>query len=215
MRAARVHAKVAVADENFCFVSSANLTGHAMEKNMEAGVFIRGGATPRDLHSHLEALETTHVVARSEWIPSTPQTRSRIMARVGQKDTGAEMMLRRALHREGLRYRLHDRNLPGSPDIVLPRFKAVIFVHGCYWHAHGCHRSTLPKSHREFWSDKFTANRARDERECTSLLSEGWRVLTVWECALRGKTALPIEGVAKAVLAWLKSSAECGEIGTP
>ena len=144
-----------------------------------------------------------------------PQTRSRIMARVGQKDTGAEMMLRRALHREGLRYRLHDRNLPGSPDIVLPRFEAVIFVHGCYWHAHGCHRSTLPKSRQEFWLDKFTANRTRDERGRLLLRSEGWRVLTVWECALRGKTALPIEDVAKAVLAWLGSSAECGEIESP
>ena len=92
------------------------------------------------------------------------QTRSKIMVSVGQKDTGAEMLLRRALHRKGLRYRLHDKSLPGSPDIVFPRFNAVLFIHGCYWHSHGCYRSTIPKSRVEFWEDKFEANRVRDLR---------------------------------------------------
>jgi DNA mismatch endonuclease (patch repair protein) len=92
------------------------------------------------------------------------QTRSKIMASVGQKDTGAELLLRGALHKIGLRYRLHDRSLAGSPDLVFPRFHAVVFVHGCYWHSHGCYRSTVPKSRREFWTKKFDANRARDER---------------------------------------------------
>lgn len=139
------------------------------------------------------------------------QTRSMIMSAVGQKDTGAEKMLRQALHRIGLRYKLHDRSLPGSPDVVFPRYKAAIFVHGCYWHSHGCYRSTVPKSHRNFWTDKFSANRARDKNR-NLLLSEGWQVLTVWECALRGKAATSATGVAAAVKTWLASSLECDEI---
>lgn len=140
------------------------------------------------------------------------QTRSKIMARVGQKNTGAEMMLRRALHRRGLRYRLHDRSLPGSPDIVFPRFNSVLFVHGCYWHSHGCYRSTIPKSSREFWTNKFETNRTRDERSRKLLVSQGWRVLTVWECALRGKLSSPVEDVADAVWDWLGSEVQMGEI---
>ncbi|MER9971184.1 very short patch repair endonuclease [Mesorhizobium sp. M0060] len=140
------------------------------------------------------------------------QTRSKIMARVGQKNTDAELLLRKALHRIGLRYTLHDRSLPGSPDIVFPRFKAVVFVHGCYWHSHGCYRSTVPKTRQEFWTSKFQANRSRDARNAKNLIEQGWRVLTVWECALKGKTAGPVDGVAKAARAWLVSSAIIGEI---
>lgn len=140
-------------------------------------------------------------------------TRSRIMAAVGQKNTGAEMKLRRALHRSGLRYRLHDRKLPGSPDLVLPRFHAVVFVHGCYWHAHGCHRSTVPKSRKVFWTEKFDANRERDERNIASLLEEGWRVLIVWECTLVGRTAMPPEEVAQHVEAWLMGDEMIKELG--
>jgi len=140
------------------------------------------------------------------------QTRSQIMASVGQKDTGAELLLRSALHKIGLRYSLHDRSLPGSPDLVFPRFCAVVFVHGCYWHSHGCYRSTVPKSRREFWTEKFRANRSRDERNSLALLRRGWRVLTVWECALRGKTAAPSAAVAKKVKSWLESSIAVAEI---
>jgi DNA mismatch endonuclease (patch repair protein) len=140
------------------------------------------------------------------------QTRSRIMSRVGQKDTDAEITIRGALHRIGLRYRLHDRSLPGSPDIVFPRFRAVVFVHGCYWHSHGCYRSTVPKSRTQFWTDKFDANRARDERNLNLLLESGWRVLIIWECALKGKTAKPPGAVAQAVKAWLNSSERVGQI---
>src|SRR5882672_7370771 len=104
------------------------------------------------------------------------QTRSKIMASVGQKDTGAELLLRRALHRIGLRYWLHDRSLPGSPDLVFPRFRAAVFVHGCYWHSHGCYRSTVPKSRTQFWTDKFDANRSRDGKNLRLLLESGWRV---------------------------------------
>jgi DNA mismatch endonuclease (patch repair protein) len=137
-------------------------------------------------------------------------TRSQIMSAVGRKDTGAELLLRRALHRIGLRYRLHDRSLPGTPDLVFPRFRAVIFVHGCYWHSHGCYRSTVPKSHRKFWVDKFATNRARDQRKERQLLEHGWRVLTVWECAVTGRSAKSLSTIGKSVKAWLKSSAGTG-----
>ena len=143
-------------------------------------------------------------------------TRSRIMASVGQKDTGPEISLRSALHKRGLRYRLHVRNLPGSPDLVFPRFLAVIFVHGCYWHSHGCYRSTVPKTRRKFWSKKFKENKERDERKIDQLLEDGWRVLIVWECSLRGKTTPPSSAVAETVETWLDSSETIGEItGVP
>jgi len=142
-----------------------------------------------------------------------PDIRSKIMASVGQKNTGVEILLRKALHRRGLRYRLHDRSLPGSPDLVFPRFRAVIFVHGCYWHAHGCHRSTVPKTRNAFWAAKFAANKARDAKKAKALRSLGWRVMTVWECALRGKTARSSEAIAKRVQAWLKSRSTNGTIG--
>ncbi|MBR0730371.1 DNA mismatch endonuclease Vsr [Bradyrhizobium japonicum] len=141
-----------------------------------------------------------------------PAVRSMIMASVGQKDTGAEVLLRKALHRRGLRYKLHDRALPGSPDLVFPRFAAVVFVHGCYWHSHGCYRSTVPSTRKAFWTAKFAANRARDARNRAELLERGWRVLTVWECGLRGKTAKPLDGLAKRVESWLKSKQRSGEI---
>src|SRR5712692_2489456 len=91
-------------------------------------------------------------------------TRSRIMSLVGRKDTGPEIILRLALHKLGVRYRLHVKSLPGSPDLVFPRYRAVVFVHGCYWHCHGCYRSTIPKTRRSFWKRKFLANKERDER---------------------------------------------------
>lgn len=143
------------------------------------------------------------------------QTRSKIMAAVGQKDTDVEILLRAALHRAGLRFRLHDRSLPGSPDLVFPRFRTAVFVHGCYWHSHGCYRSTVPKTRQQFWTDKFEANRSRDERNVRSLLESGWRVLAVWECVLKGKLALPPASVAEAVKAWLHSQERLGEIAGP
>ena len=133
------------------------------------------------------------------------------MASVGQRDTGAELALRRALHKIGLRYKLHDRALPGSPDLVFPRFNAVVFVHGCYWHSHGCYKSTVPKSRRAFWTRKFTANRERDERNLRLLEKNGWRALVVWECELKGKTAKSSSAIANTVKTWLESSDNVGE----
>ncbi len=144
-------------------------------------------------------------------------TRSRIMSRVGQKNTGAEKILRSALHKEGFRYRLHVKSLPGSPDLVFPRLRAVIFVNGCYWHSHGCYKSTVPKSSRTFWTQKFEANRQRDARNIGLLLERGWRVMTVWECALLGKKALPMGDIAALARAWLLGGGPTGQIptGTP
>lgn len=139
-------------------------------------------------------------------------TRSRIMASVGQKNTGAEILLRKALHRIGLRYRLHAKALPGSPDLVFPKYRAVVFVHGCYWHAHGCYRSTMPKSRQTFWREKFMANKMRDRKKADALRESGWRVMTVWECALKGKTSRPLEDIAEAVEAWLRGREVSGEI---
>lgn len=134
------------------------------------------------------------------------------MRLVRSKDTAPELTLRSALHGAGLRYRLHDRRLPGKPDLVLPRFSAVILVHGCFWHAHGCRRSSLPATRTETWSAKFAANRARDERVVEELQERGWRVLVVWECALdRGKSeTVP---VADVVRGWLESGEDFGELG--
>jgi DNA mismatch endonuclease (patch repair protein) len=140
--------------------------------------------------------------------------RSRIMASVRQRDTGPEMRLRKAMHRLGLRYRLHDRKLPGSPDLVFPRFNAVVFVHGCFWHVHGCKYSTAPTTRKEFWAEKFSANRARDERNVNLLLADGWRVLTVWECALKRKLNHPEEAVARRVAEWLKGAQRRAEVGS-
>lgn len=134
-------------------------------------------------------------------------TRSKIMSSVGQRNTGPEMTLRKALHRLGLRYRLHDKKLPGSPDIVFSRFKAVLFVHGCFWHRHGCKATTTPVTNKEFWLKKFADNVARDELYIKTLLGEGWRVAVVWECSLKGKDADP-DAVARRVREWLGSNEE-------
>lgn len=124
------------------------------------------------------------------------------MSLVGRKDTGPEIILRLALHKLGVRYRLHVKSLPGSPDLVFPRYKAVVFVHGCYWHCHGCNRSTIPKSRRAFWKSKFLANKERDERNVRLLKELGWRVMIVWECSVRGGSGAIV--VAKLVGSWLR-----------
>ena len=133
-----------------------------------------------------------------------PEIRSRIMASVKQRDTGPEVRLRKALHRLGYRYKLNVKSLPGSPDLVFPRYKAVIFVHGCFWHAHGCKYSSVPSTRTEFWKEKFRANRERDVRKVDQLVKAGWRVLVVWECTIKGKSTLQ-DGVVVTIVDWLKN----------
>jgi DNA mismatch endonuclease, patch repair protein len=116
----------------------------------------------------------------------TPSKRSEIMRAVRSRDTGPELSLRTMLHRAGYRYRLHVKELPGTPDIVLPRLRAVIFVHGCYWHGHaGCSKAALPKSRVEFWRAKVMANRSRDRARISELKQAGWAPIVVWQCELR------------------------------
>ena len=108
------------------------------------------------------------------------------MSRIRGRDTTPEMLIRRGLHARGLRYRLHDRKLPGRPDLVLPKYQAAVFVHGCFWHAHGCALSKLPATRQDFWQKKLEDNAARDKKAIDALQAEGWHVLVIWECALRG-----------------------------
>ena len=112
--------------------------------------------------------------------------RSRNMAAIRGKDTAPELAVRRILHAMGLRFRLHRKDLPGRPDIVLPKHRTVVFVHGCFWHRHeDCRYTTTPKTRQEFWESKFAANVERDSRNRTDLRQLGWRVIVVWECELR------------------------------
>ena len=113
----------------------------------------------------------------------TDPVRSRIMAAVRGRDTAPELRVRRCLHAMGYRFRLHRRDLPGTPDIVLPRHRICIFVHGCFWHRHpGCRKTTTPKRNAEFWNEKFARNVARDEANGRDLMSAGWNVVIMWEC---------------------------------
>lgn len=117
--------------------------------------------------------------------------RSVAMGRIRQRNTAPEIVVRRILHRLGYRFRLHSRNLPGTPDIVFPARRAVIFVHGCFWHRHfACIRTTTPKTNKAFWEAKFHRNIARDARVLRELESEEWRTLVVWECQTFDEAAL-------------------------
>ncbi|WP_286997473.1 MULTISPECIES: very short patch repair endonuclease [Comamonas] len=114
------------------------------------------------------------------------QTRSRMMAGIRSRDTKPELLVRRYLHAQGFRYRLNVRSLPGSPDLVLAKWRTVIFVHGCFWHRHpGCTLAYTPKSRQAFWLEKFEKNVARDLAAIKALEEAGWRVIVVWECTLR------------------------------
>ncbi|WP_370319993.1 very short patch repair endonuclease [Oricola sp.] len=114
--------------------------------------------------------------------------RSRMMSSIRGSNTKPEMTLRRAMHARGFRYRLHDRRLPGRPDLVFPRYGVVLFVHGCFWHRHeGCKYATTPASNVEFWQEKFENNVARDKSAIGNLQEAGWRVGVVWECLLRDR----------------------------
>ena len=129
------------------------------------------------------------------------------MKSVPQKDTKPEMRLRKALHGMGFRYRLHDKRLPGSPDLVFPKLKAVIFVHGCFWHRHGCKQTTTPATRKDFWEAKFNANVERDNKNVRELEEAGWRVMIVWECELKNTHGNDFfEKIQESLLYWAKNS---------
>jgi DNA mismatch endonuclease (patch repair protein) len=125
------------------------------------------------------------------------------MAAVRGKDTRPEMLVRRGLHAAGFRYRLHGPALPGRPDLVFPGRRAVIFVHGCFWHGHDCPLFRLPATRREFWEAKIARNRARDVEVLARLQADGWRVLNIWECSLRGPERLAPGDVVATAGRWL------------
>ena len=116
----------------------------------------------------------------------SPATRSYNMSQIKGKDTKPELLVRQYLHAQGLRYRLHDKALPGKPDLVLPKYKTIVFVHGCFWHKHeGCRYFVVPKTRTDFWLNKIGKNVVNDERQQAELAAAGWKVLTVWECELK------------------------------
>lgn len=115
----------------------------------------------------------------------SPSDRSKLMRRVRNKDTGPELAVRRALHAAGFRFRLHRKDLPGSPDIVLPRYNVAVFVHGCFWHGHNCRRGKLPQDNADFWTNKIDRNRARDATASEALIQAGWVVETIWQCEIK------------------------------
>jgi len=132
-------------------------------------------------------------------------TRSRMMSGIRSTNTKPEIRIRSLLHRRGFRFRIHDNKLPGKPDIVLPKYHAVIFVNGCFWYGHGCHLFKMPSTRREFWQNKIERNRENDDRSVNVLRSAGWRVATVWECAMKGSARRDETVLAETLAAWLCS----------
>ncbi|MDU8945993.1 very short patch repair endonuclease [Ovoidimarina sediminis] len=143
-------------------------------------------------------------------------TRSRNMAAIRGADTKPEMMIRRGLHARGFRFRLHDRTLPGRPDMIFPKYRAVLFVHGCFWHGHNCHLFKWPGTREEFWREKIGANVVRDRASTEALREAGWRVGVVWECALKGRQRHAADEVLEAVSEWLHGTGDGFELeGVP
>ena len=134
-----------------------------------------------------------------------PDVRSRMMARIRSKNTKPELLLRRALHAKGVRYRLHKRGIPGRPDIWFGRYNAAIFVNGCFWHGHDCNRFRLPQTRRDFWEDKISTNRTRDMKTRIRLDEAGIRHRTIWECELAGEAGLAFAGIVDECIEWLVS----------
>ena len=138
-------------------------------------------------------------------------TRSRMMSGIGAKHTKPEMVVRKALFASGYRFRLHQRDLPGAPDVVMSGRRIAVFVHGCFWHMHaGCRYSTLPANRADFWLAKLLGNRERDLRAVDALRADGWRVLVVWECATRDHAILT--GLSDRLATWVEGQDSFGEI---
>lgn len=136
-----------------------------------------------------------------------PATRSRMMAGIKSKNTRPEKQIRSALHRSGFRFRLNQASLPGKPDLVFKKYNAVIFVHGCFWHGHDCPLFKWPSSNTSFWRNKIERNRAKDAEALEALKKAGWRVMVIWECALKGKAQMALlPNIVDNVCSWLLRS---------
>ncbi|MCB2387266.1 very short patch repair endonuclease [Thalassolituus alkanivorans] len=139
-------------------------------------------------------------------------TRSRNMSAICGTNTRPELLIRKELFARGYRYRLNDKRLPGKPDLVLKKYRAVIFVHGCFWHRHNCPQFKWPSTRAEWWKEKLEGNRGRDQRQLSELQELGWRTLVVWECALKGKLRLQPEDLFEQIEGWLLSDTSKSEI---
>jgi DNA mismatch endonuclease (patch repair protein) len=139
-------------------------------------------------------------------------TRSRMMSGIKGKNTKLEVSIRKALHARGFRYRIHVNNLPGRPDLVLPKYSAVVFVHGCFWHGHSCRYFKIPQTRPDFWREKIRKNHLRDKTQESSLLAGGWRVLVVWECAVRSRSKEKFALVIDLIAEWLINGNENSQI---
>ncbi len=140
------------------------------------------------------------------------EKRSSVMSKIRGKDTKPEVKVRKALHGLGYRYSLHKKELPGKPDLYFKKYNAVVEINGCYWHGHNCHLFSMPKSNTEFWKKKINGNKKRDERNIEKLKEMGFRVLIIWECAIKGKTSLQFDSLIKEVEEWINSESNFMEI---
>jgi DNA mismatch endonuclease, patch repair protein len=141
-----------------------------------------------------------------------PQTRSRMMSGIRGKDTKPELVVRKALHALGFRYRLHPKEAPGKPDFVLSRYRAAVFVHGCFWHGHNCSLFRLPSTRTEFWKAKIDGNRTRDAVVLDRLQEQGYRTLVIWECSFRGPDKIGLEATVSETAGWIKGASLRSEI---
>ena len=142
----------------------------------------------------------------------SPEKRSQMMASIKGKNTKPEIAIRKALHRMGFRYKLHDKTLPGTPDLVFPKYKAVLFIHGCFWHGHNCNLFKLPSTRPDFWMDKITRNQYVDQKNISDLNYRNWRTATIWECSIRKNAKYDVSEVIKIFTQWLVSDKKIFEI---
>jgi DNA mismatch endonuclease (patch repair protein) len=142
----------------------------------------------------------------------SPEKRSLMMAGIKGKNTKPELLIRKSLHKAGFRYRLHDKKLAGKPDLVFPKYKAVLFIHGCFWHGHDCRLFKWPSSRIEFWKEKIFRNQSLDKRSMEQLTEDGWRVGIVWECSIKGKGKKGLATIVESCTNWLVSNKKIFEI---
>lgn len=144
----------------------------------------------------------------------TKEKRSEMMAGIRSSDTHPELLIRKALFRQGYRYRLHVKSLPGKPDLYFPKLNAVVLVNGCFWHGHPCHLFKLPSSREDFWREKIAKNRINDAKVLSRFSDLGVRTAVVWECAIKGKAKIPLEQIIIRLSEWLKGNSMQLEISS-
>jgi len=140
------------------------------------------------------------------------RTRSKMMSNIKGQNTKPELLVRSALHKRGFRYRLHDKRLPGKPDLVFPKYKAIILINGCFWHGHDCHLFKWPSTRQASWHQKIEQTRQRDAANLVEYQTLGWKTLTIWECALKGKNKLGTQNTIETAVRWLQFDENDAEI---